>query len=422
MVRTKNVPTHALALKVAAQLRTQIAEHKHFPKPVAIWDPPFADVLDQYVREAHVVDGDGYKRYATYWTEAPETKGKTCRQIFKADARAYRKRRQTEGAPGAKRNRGGGSIATLNKELRFACGAYNEFIAQVEERNERATAQGRTPEPIPSNPFASSPGRHRRQKEALYEPEPETLGRSLSISEARSLFAALPDRSAKRKVLCAVLSGVDLTPMFSWTWSANIEFEARVIRGMRRKGRGKVRHFEVPMNEDLYRELRAVEAEQIARWGKRSMWVWPNAQNTGPDDGDEFVRVVFKRALVKAEIVKLIQWTELTQVRCRLWKGKKQVPGFRTVHKVHRQKQGKFRWKDLRHTFTSLVAEQGSVEVIPELLGHAKGSKVAERVYIHASARKKRAAVDALNGLFPTLTESGTESGPMMAPSTDTEQ
>src|SRR5579862_3963505 len=179
-----------------------------------------------------------------------------------------------------------------------------------------------------------------------------------------------------------------------------------------------MRHFQVPMNNDLHRELRAIEADQVACWGKRSTWTWPNETNTGANDGDEFVRAVFKPALIKAGIVRVIEWPEPTQVRCMLWKGKKQVPGFRSVDEVHRRYEGKFR-KDLRHTFSSWVAERGSVDVIPELLGNAKGSRVAASVYIHASARKKRAAVESLDGLVPALT---TEHGPMLAPSTGTEQ
>ena len=407
-VRTRKAGTHALALKVAAKLATEIAEGRHFPKPAVVWDPPFAEFLDDYVNRTGVIDRDGAERFVRYWKQAPETKGKTMREILRRDARAYRARRRLEGAPGARRKRGAGSGSTLNKELSFARGAYYDFIAQVEERNEEAHLKGRASEPVPANPFASSRSQHRRRQERLYEPEDFTRDRHLGEREVEPLFAAL-DLDAKRKVLAAVLSGVDRGEMFAWTWDDNIDWDAREIRGWRRKGDGTLREYRVPM-ADLERVLRSIHAEQVARWGKPSRWVWPNAANSGPADAREFVRTVFKPALFTAGILRLIETKETKQVKCRLWQGRRHVPGFRTVEKIRRRVEGSFRWKDLRHTFATWLRRKGEgLDLIGELLGHAKGSKMTTR-YAHIGADMKHAAVGGLSGLVPAfVTEAGTE-------------
>ena len=71
----------------------------------------------------------------------------------------------------------------------------------------------------------------------------------------------------------------------------------------------------VPMVPDLERLLRAIEAEQVARWGKPSRFVFPNATNTGPDNGDTFVRTVFRPALLRAGIDRETITPETVRVR-----------------------------------------------------------------------------------------------------------
>src|SRR5205823_5520883 len=95
---------------------------------------------------------------------------------------------------------------------------------------------------------------------------------------------------------------------------------------------------------------------------------------------------------------------EMKKVRAVFWRGPRQVPGFRTVEKIHRRVEGSFRWKDLRHTFASWLRRKGEgLDVIGELLGHARNSQMTRR-YAHIGADMKHAAVRALAGLVPAMT------------------
>src|SRR5206468_2435260 len=158
----------------------------------------------------------------------------------------------------------------------------------------------------------------RRGTRKLYYTERPTRVRHLgsqAADEADRLFAALPDLDAKRKVCAAVLSGVDRGPMFAWTWADDIDFVARKVRGWRRKGDGSLRVYWVDMSPDLELLLRDIETEQGARFGTRSRWVWPNPMHTGHDDGDTFVRTVFRPALLRAGIDRETVATETVRVR-----------------------------------------------------------------------------------------------------------
>ena len=385
----KKVGAHGLALKVAEQRRTQIAEGTFFPKPAEPpWDPLFEDQTNDYLRRraSTLVDQEGARRYARWWKEAPETRGKTMRQLTRALAQHYRERRCKEGAPGAKRKRAGASPSTINKELAFARAVYYDFLDQLEELKPERRGS------IPPNPFAS----RGRRKQKLYYAEPmrvRYLG-SNGENEVEQLFAALPDLDARRKVCAAALSGIDLSPMFGWTWERDIDFAAKQVRGWRRKGDGTERSYWVPMVDDLERVLRDIRGEQTAR-GARSKWVFPNERNTGPANGAEFVRTVFQPALIEAGINKVIETTETVKVPA----GK----GYRTVNKVHRQVERSFRWKDLRHSFASWLRMHGNVELgtIRDLLGHTT-ARMTER-YAHLAADMKHAAVQKLSGLTPSL-------------------
>ena len=48
-------------------------------------------------------------------------------------------------------------------------------------------------------------------------------------------------------------------------------------------------------------------------------------------------------------------------------------------------------WHTFRHTYSSLLAENGDVKVVQELMRHAKVSTMLE-IYTHARMRKKREA------------------------------
>lgn len=54
----------------------------------------------------------------------------------------------------------------------------------------------------------------------------------------------------------------------------------------------------------------------------------------------------------------------------------------------------------LRHTFVSLMAEAGlDLAAIQKLIGHSSGSKITERIYLHVTNKRKRAAVELLDEL-----------------------
>jgi integrase len=356
----KKVGTHGFALKVAAKRALEICEGRFFPKPVKPeppWDPLFARCIDDHVcrHEGALIDREGARRYARYWKDAPETKGKTMRAITRADAERYRARRREQGAPGAKRRHGGASPSTLNKELSFARAVYNDFLDALEQLKPEQRGS------IPPNPFASRRGR----RSTLYEPEPPTRFRHLGSQgedEADRLFAALPDIDAKRKVYAAALSGVDRGPMFAWTWADDIDLVSNQVRSWRRKGDGRLNAYWVPMAGDLRRLLAALPSRGTSRW------VFPNEDGTGPADAAEFVRVIFKPALRRAGIVD-------------------------------------FRWKDLRHTFGSWLRRRDvQLDVIGELLGHRKNSPMTTR-YAHLAPDIKHTAVQMLSGLLPGITD-----------------
>lgn len=112
------------------------AERRFFPEMLKPWNPLFADYIDDYVarRSSTLRDPSGSGRYARYWKEAPETRGKTMRQLSVEDFERYRERRRQGGAIGAQRARGGASPSTTNKELSFARAVFNDFIASLEAR------------------------------------------------------------------------------------------------------------------------------------------------------------------------------------------------------------------------------------------------------------------------------------------------
>lgn len=62
-----------------------------------------------------------------------------------------------------------------------------------------------------------------------------------------------------------------------------------------------------------------------------------------------------------------------------------------------RAKIGKVRWHDLRHTCASWLLEHGAdLATVQEVMGHASVATTA--LYVHANAKRRRAAVEALPG------------------------
>ena len=149
-----------------------------------------------------------------------------------------------------------------------------------------------------------------------FYPETHSRTRHLSDDEEPRLRDALP-AAAWPKVEVAMLTGFDLEVQFGLRWAEDVNFEARTVRGWRRKGRQrKLTHYDVPMSDDLAAVLRALPSRL------KSPWVFPNASGTNRALGKLFVRRVFGPALRRAKIPD-------------------------------------FRWKDLRHTFASRLRQRG---------------------------------------------------------------
>jgi hypothetical protein len=73
-----------------------------------------------------------------------------------------------------------------------------------------------------------------------------------------------------------MLTGLDRGVQFRLEWETDVNFEARTVRGLRRKGRRRelVPYF-VPMNDDLLGVLRALPLRC------RSRWVFPKRRRDG---------------------------------------------------------------------------------------------------------------------------------------------
>ncbi len=341
----------ALARQLYAKRKTEIRERRFFPEQQAEWDPPFAERIADYLARHHSTrrDPEGAARYGRYWTEAPETKGKTMRQLTTEDFERYRERRRKESPVGARRKRGGATASTLNRELSFARAVFNDFLAALEDRKQAPIA---------------SPLRSR-----LFAPEPAGRARYLSEEEEPRLLAELPGFVERAAVRVAIHTGLDRGAQFSLRW-CDVDLVTRTIHAVRRKGRRKgATPVNVPINDELLGLLQALPSRCV------SEWVFPNTTGSGPLDGREFDRLVFRPALARAEV------------------------------------RG-FRWKDLRHTFaTRLRMQSVDLKSIGELMGHTT-TRMTER-YAHAAPNHLLETVQRISresrvDLEPTGTATGT--------------
>jgi integrase len=354
-------------------------------------------VADYLARnESTLVDVDTARRYARYFAEAPETKGKTMRALTPQDGQKYRERRRQEGAPGARRRRRPAAVGTTNKELSFARAVYCDWIGACEDRG------------VPAKP---NPFRQRRRdhsdRNKLFQPEPAARTRYLSYREEDRLREAIGAEHWP-KVLVAIHAGLDRGAQFGLPWS-DVDLTTRT-HPERRKGRrsGPVPVI-TPINDDLLTVLRALPSRG------RSAWLFPNDPNddtAGPLDGADFDRLVWQPALVRAGLTQVIETRETKQVRAQFWCGPQPVAGVRTVEKVHRQIVRSFRWKDLRHTFATRLRMTGAdTGTIRDLLGHTS-DRMTQR-YAHAATSHLHTAVQRLT----RTPESPNEVAPGVAPS-----
>ena len=278
----EKVGAFSLAEKVYAKRKTDVREGRYFPAPKSIWNPMFSDFVTDYLQRTAStrVDDVGAERYARFFREAPETQGKRMRDLARQDFERYRERRLHQGeAPGCKRRRGPVSTTTVNKELRAAHAWFCDFIATLEDRGE---------EPIP-NPV-------RR----LSLPEPTHRTRFLTDEEEARLHHTMAPADWP-PVLVAIMTGLDRGPTFALQW-AQVDLSTRTIHAERRKGcrrRAEAIPVTIPINAELLEVLRALPSRLTSRW------VFPNEAGTGPLDGDTFDRLVFRPALVRAQITGL---------------------------------------------------------------------------------------------------------------------
>ncbi len=202
-------------------------------------------------------------------------------------------------------------------------------------------------------PTIPNPARNRRGRRLFADEAPgrtRWLGQQGDDEEAR-LHRELSDADWF-KVLVAMHTGLDRGVQFALRWS-QVDLQTRTINAERRKGRreGAV-PVVVPINDALLAVLRALPSRL------RGEWVFPNADGSGPLDGREFDRLVFRPALKRA--------------------------GIRD-----------FRWKDLRHTFAPRLRMTGSdTGTIRDLLGHTS-DRMTKR-YAHAVPGLLHAAVQRL--------------------------
>lgn len=322
-LRREKAGPRALARDLYQKRKTEVRERRFFPEPQPLWDPSFSERIGDYLarRKSTLRDPEGAARYGRYWREAPETAGKTMRELTTEDFERYRERRRRESPVGARRKRGGGSVSTLNRELSFARAVFNDFLEALEDRKQAPIA----------NPVRSR----------LVLPEPAGRVRYLTEDEEQRLLVELPDAVAWSAVLVAIHTGLDRGAQFGLCWR-DVDLVTRTIHAVRRKGRRKgATAVRVPINDELLGILQGLPSRCA------SDWVFPNATGTGPLDGRDFDRLVFRPALARAGIAD-------------------------------------FRWKDLRHTFaTRLRMQNADLKSIGELMGHTT-TRMTER-YAHAA-------------------------------------
>jgi len=241
-----------------------------------------------------------------------------------------------ERAGGVRRRAEGCAESTWNKEVGWLRTFYRDLLDAVRAHPDRHV-------PLVS-PVLS--------KKHFYA-EDNSRDRHLNDDEETRLRSTLP-ADAWPRVQVAMLTGLDLAIQFGLRWADDVNFDARTVRGWRRKGRRRERKpYHVPMSDDLAVVLRALPSRL------KSPWVFPNTLGTGPEDGKHFVRRVFTHALRRAKITD-------------------------------------FRWKDLRHTFASRLRMAGvDIQDIRDRLGHCS-TRMTER-YAHLAPGRIHEAVQRLN-------------------------
>jgi integrase len=218
-------------------------------------------------------------------------------------------------------------------------------------------------EKIPANP-ALRMGRYLRRGD-----EPKAVVQPLTREEAAHLVTTARHHFPRWHpwVLCALRTGLRLGELLGLQWG-DIDWRGRfllvqsnLVRGVVTSPKSHQRR-RVDMSTQLFETLLAWRRLQRKRWIKKGKalppWVFASLEGTALEERN--VRHVFTRILQKAE---------LRQIR------------------IH----------DLRHTFASLLLQQGeSIVYVKEQLGHASIQTTVD-TYGHLIPGANRAAVDKLD-------------------------
>jgi len=256
----EKVGPKSLAGKVYQKRKNEIAERRFFPEKLRRRDVLLADAIrDHLARNTSRLRAlKDWKRIGRYWTEAPETRGKTLAEITAADLERYRERRRHEGA----------AEATCNRELGFLRAVFRTALA--DEKVERS--------PVQSKLFF----RERNQRvRYLTDDEEERLRKE--IGEERWPVVAV-----------ALHTGFRQGNQFQLRWAEDVNFETGTIRAHKSKS-GE--DYWVPMNDELRAILRGLPSRM------RSCWVFPSETGETPLDPKNFTNRIYRPALRRAGIV-----------------------------------------------------------------------------------------------------------------------
>jgi integrase len=339
--RSKRVGDRATALLVARKIREKLA----LGDLSLVSDD--AQTLESYA-EAWLRDGEGARKASTHRFYAfnlklhilPVLGARRLASISRADCRQLVATCREKGL----------KVASLYGVQRTLSGVLSQAVED---------------EILTANP-AFRMGKYLRQGD-----EPRREIHPLTREEAQTFLEVIRDHSPEHEAffLCALRTGMRLGELLGLQW-ADVDLAGRFIEVQRNIVGGAVT---TPKNSkrrrvDLSRQLAETLAARL-REAKAAMlkagsdqlcpWVFPNREGQ-PLDGDNLRRRVFHVALVKAK---------LRQIR------------------IH----------DLRHTFASLLIQQGeSLAYVRDQMGHSS-IQVTVDVYGHLVPGSNRAAVDRLD-------------------------
>src|SRR5581483_1767955 len=267
----EKVGPKALATKVYQKRKNEVQERRFFPERIRRRDVLLADAIKDHLERnaSRLRSLKNWQRTGRYWTDAPETRGKTLGQVRTADLERYRERRRQEGM----------SEASVNRELCFLRTVYRRAVRDgLVERS-----------PVDSRLF------YREQNQRVrYLTEDEETRLRAEIGEEHWPLVAV-----------ALSTGFRQGNEFRLRWD-DVNFDAGVIRARDTKS-GE--DYSVPMNDDLRTLLAGLPSRRLTMAGKTA-YVFPSETLETPLDAKNFYHRVFRRALERAGIADF-KWHDL---------------------------------------------------------------------------------------------------------------